>query len=224
MMHLRKQAAVIWLALLVIPLLALTGCITPAKRLEPSMVATIEPGKSTKSEADKLLGKPESLVTSVEGRTLAQYSYFREAGYGSPCIVRMLSLLYDRQLVLEQKLFSDSTLAPRIHLFKPSQLGDAIDRERIIKLMKPGTIRSDIINELGPPTIEELTVKGETIMTWIAVQDGIAFFKRMESQTLSVRLDEHGILLDFSIHGTLEPEAERKPGKPEQERPSAANG
>jgi hypothetical protein len=218
MRQLWNQVGVYRLALFVFPLLALTGCIiTPAKRLEPAIVATIEPGKSTKSDIDKLLGKSKSLVTSAEGRTLAQYSYFSGAGYESSCTVRVLSLLYDRGLTLERKLFSDNTLALRSHLFKSSQLGAAIDRERIIKLMKPGSIRSEIINELGPPTIEELTVKGETIMSWIAVQEGVMFFKRMESQTLSARLDEHDILLDFSIQGTLEPEAEKKPNSPEHE-------
>jgi hypothetical protein len=93
-----------------------------------------------------------------------------------------------------------------------------LDRERVIRFLKPGRTRDEIVAEFGPPTVEELNVKGEILMTWVALQDGVPFFKRRENQALGIRLDEHGMMLDYSITGTLEPEKPKESVNPVNSR------
>jgi len=203
------------LLFLLLPLL-LAACSTPAKRLEPAVVAQIEPGMSRRADVEKLLGRPRSLETAATGRTLAVYGFGQGQApekfeWGVTDVrLRFLSLLYDPQFVVEKKLLSENRTKYKVGFFSPDRLGQPIRREDIIEVIKPGITREEVIEKFGPPSIEVLTLDGRVALGWVAAKQRFSLVRPVEVQEVTVFCDDHGIVLDYTVSGTLEP----KPPKP----------
>jgi hypothetical protein len=195
--------------ILVLVTMGMVGCSTPQRRLEPETIASLTNGVTTWQEVHKSFGSPESLLTGKNGKTLARYNFLKQKPRMlEPTLleVRTLSLLFTDTLVLERKLYSTS--APTVQQgFLNASLGKPIRREEITEFLKPGTLREKIIERFGEPFVEYLNLDGETVSEWVAVKVHDPFtFTRNRSQSLTVRFDPGGVMIDFTVEGTLEPD------------------
>jgi outer membrane protein assembly factor BamE (lipoprotein component of BamABCDE complex) len=184
----------------------LTGCATPARRLDTDVLQHVREGESSRAEVEKLLGRPLSLVTGPTGRTLAVYEFanFGNQGFTGPRQLnsRRFSLLYDPNFVVEKKLLSAS--ATRYRVGWKDRLGQPLDRAEIVRTMRPQVTRNELIEKFGPPTVESLTVDGGTAAGWIALEQASVVWGGLHEQILEVVFDESGVVKDYKIIGTLD--------------------
>jgi len=195
-----------WFLLLSV-LASLAGCTSPSRRLDPQVVAQIQESISTRADVDKLLGHPLSLVTAANGRTLAIYEVaaLKTRGLLGPTQLhaRRLSLLYDSRFVVERKLLSES--ATRYRQGWQDRLGQPLPRDQIIQALQPQVTRTDLVAKFGPPTVESLTLDGDTVAGWVALQTASDVPSGVREQIVEVVFDPNNVIRDYRIVGVLEP-------------------
>lgn len=185
----------------------LTGCLSPARRLDPQVTDQIQPGRS-RAEVEKLLGRPEHMETGGNGRTLAVYSFGDgQLTYGSQGLaLRVLSLLYSPRFVVERRLMHDSRVAYESHFFKLDEFGQLLAREEIIGKMKPVMNREEVVAEFGPPFFERLNVDGGSTLIWWAGRQRFSLFgQAYDTQSFVVTCNELGLVTDYRVFGQVEP-------------------
>ena len=194
------------LLLACLAVLSLTGCMTPARRLDPAVTASVQVGQ-TRAEVEKILGKPETLETGGNGRTLAVYSHGTGAlAHGSQGLeLRLVSLIYSPAFRLEKRLLHESQVTYTSRFFKPDEFGRLLPREEIVAKMKPVMSREEVIAEFGPPFVETLTVDGGSRLVWWAGRQKFSLWvQTYDTQSFVVTCNELGIVTDYRVLGQAE--------------------
>ena len=190
------------------------GCMSPAERLEPSIVKSIREGFTTRDEVHKTLGKPRQEVNGSNQKRLATYQYSRlkpEAAVPTPSalpdkagtyLLRTFSVLYDEHDTVEQMLFYE-TSTPLYRQMSTVWVGQAITDRETARILKGASGEGELESMFGPPTARGLTIEGTPVMAWSYVQIKSRFELREAQQTLFVYLSRSGIVQDFAIVGNL---------------------
>ena len=188
----------------------LCGCLSAARKLEPSVVDRIDEGASTRAMVEKLLGKPEELEIGSNRKMLARYTY------GQPLLsteasryevnrrpgavgLRTLTLLYSPNGTVERKVYDESvTPVERTRDFVIT--GQRVSSVTLERLQKGVTTREGVLELLGEPTERTLNVAGEEIFLWFYVRDNHRHrgLKR-DFQRVLVQFNERGRVKDYAV-------------------------
>ena len=179
----------------------LVGCLTPAERLEPAIIAQVKVGQK-RSEVEAVLGKPKEMETGANNQSVAIYSY----AMGTPQAngkLRMMSLLYSDQFVAEQLLFHEGEFRYSMNIFAPDRYGTPFSREFVVNTMKSTRLEEEVVKAFGPPFIRRLNTDGERVLIWIAGREKFVFApnKHFDTQTLVVICDETGFVRKHTMTG-----------------------
>lgn len=194
-------------AFLAILLIAITGCVSPAKKLDPSLVSQIKEGVTTRQEVETLFGQPREAATGANQKTLAYYRFqqaYRNPGWvgayeghlGSVGI-RTLSVLYDNKETVEKFLVSQSnTVVSRDE--NGISAGRIIPEETFAKIIKGITSKGEVIQWLGPATTKTLTVEGDQWFRWNFARKG-RWAADNQVQEFGVIFDDENFVKDFGV-------------------------
>ncbi|MBN9691628.1 MAG: hypothetical protein J0M24_15425 [Verrucomicrobia bacterium] len=190
---------------LLVGILVLAGCATPARKLETSVTSQIHPGLS-RTEVEAILGAPATLETGTTGRSLAFYEYSRGSAQDNlDRTLRCLSVLYDRQFRVIEVLRHEGTLNYDHGLFRGDRVGKVFSREEIVRVMTPGVTREDVVKAFGNPMWEYLTFDGGRRMVWLAAQENPwAWRNQLKGWSFVVICDPAGLMVDFTVSGNME--------------------
>lgn len=191
-----------------------TGCMSPAERLEPSIIKGIREGFTTRDEVHRTLGKPRQEVNGSNQKRLATYQYSRlkpDAAVPTPSILpnkagtvllRTVSVIYDEHETVEKLLFYETT-APLYRQMSTYWIGQAITDRETARILRGASGEGEMESLFGRPTARGLTVEGRPVMAWSYLQIKSRFGFREAQQTLFVYLSPSGIVEDFAVVGTV---------------------
>jgi outer membrane protein assembly factor BamE (lipoprotein component of BamABCDE complex) len=183
-------------------LMALTGCQTPAQRLEPGTADFIQPGVTTRAELVAAFGSPRQVLAS-EGRTLlfwdviywASYHRYKLTGILSPSEdshARGLSVLLgpdDRVLAKHYSIHD-------FHTYFGSRMvsvGYNV-KDQTLAQIKPGhTTQQEAVALLGEPMMESLTLNGDLTLDWAYAQAN-SIVGETEQRLFRVLVNSQGII------------------------------
>jgi outer membrane protein assembly factor BamE (lipoprotein component of BamABCDE complex) len=148
---------------------ALTGCETPARRLDPKAVQTITPGVTTRQEVLQEFGAPFETISSGD-RTLLFYrrGYLgRSNDYGpsTDSWLLVLSVLVGPDDRVLRKHYSSRKIDTYFGAGVVA-VGTKVD-DKIIAQIRPNvTTRRQAEGLLGEPCAETLSFGGELVVDW----------------------------------------------------------
>ncbi|MFA6545022.1 MAG: hypothetical protein WCS99_11390 [Limisphaerales bacterium] len=179
----------------------LVGCLTPAERLEPAIIAQVKVGQK-RSELEGVLGKPKEMETGANNQSVATYSHLTAVPYDNGKL-RMLSVLYSDEFVVLQLLFHEGDFKYNLSLFSPDHYGTPFSREFVVNTMKSTRLEEEVVKAFGPPFIRRLNTDGERVLIWIAGREKFVFApnKHFDTQTLVVICDETGFVRKHTMTG-----------------------
>ncbi len=197
--------------------LILTGCVSPADRLEPQVVRQVKEGMA-RPEVEKIMGKPRSVVTGAGEHSVAHYGYTARinsaefqllgafAKNPGDILLRHLSLLYNRQNVVEKLLFHQS-LTPFAVGFGKMSAGQTVSPETLQQIKKGVSNQEDVVKLLGEPTMRALDPNGDLGMVWQYARSEMGWTKnRNDYQTLTVTFDNAGLVKEHILSGNVAPQ------------------
>jgi outer membrane protein assembly factor BamE (lipoprotein component of BamABCDE complex) len=150
-------------------ILALAGCDTPARRLEPKAVQSVQPGVTTRQEVLKDFGEPRGTL-SGNGRTLLFYQRNYPGGrmgFGptQPAGVVCFTVLFDKNDRVIKSHYSSRDLSVFASRTAPS-VGSRISPEMVGRIKTGVTTRQEVVGMIGEPDRESLTLDGAVILAW----------------------------------------------------------
>jgi outer membrane protein assembly factor BamE (lipoprotein component of BamABCDE complex) len=192
-----------------------TGCIGPAQRLEPKVVQQVKEGWK-RPDVEKLLGEPRSTVVGNSGeKTVAHYGYTRRidsvefqllgamAKNPGDILTRHLSLVYNRQNVVDKVLFHQS-ITPFEVGFGRVSAGHTVSKETLDQVQKGVSTQDDVVKLLGEPTVRALDPEGDLGMIWHYGKSQMGWTKdRRDYQTLVVAFDKSGHVKERVLSGNV---------------------
>jgi outer membrane protein assembly factor BamE (lipoprotein component of BamABCDE complex) len=200
--------------------LFLCGCLSSARRLEPSVIGRIKEGSSSRADVEKLLGRPEELLIGSNRKTRAYYDFIQpiisnDSSYHArrrnpgDILVRTLTLLYATDGSLEQKVYNE-TLTPVEQSRDYFMAGQRIGVATLDRLRKGNTTQEEVLALLGEPTVRTLTVEGHPLFIWYyAREDSHHHGMKRDFQRVLVWIDERGRVRDY---GTFDNPDQAVPG------------
>ncbi len=197
------QRLVVFLTLV----LAVTGCVSPAGKLDESLVAQIRDGSSTRQEVERVFGQPKSSITGSNDKEVAVYQFFRMYEKDDPMSakrvrrrihLRMLSVLYGKDNRVEKHhLYESDTKGSATAT--GARVGSSVRPAQLALINKGSTTREDLIEYLGNPLGEHLTVEGELMLIWLYLEGNGPMSFAPRAQILEVILNEGGTVHDFQV-------------------------
>lgn len=201
------------LRFLLVLFLAVTGCRTPAQKLEPSFIGQIQEGTTTRAELEQIFGKPKRVFRGANQKTLTLHKYqinrpnpgwrgFAEREAGS-IVLRGLTVLYGTNQVVQKFLFDQSSTI--VH-----RDGDGIvigwspAKADFTKIVKGITSRGELIQWYGAPTMQTLTIDGERELCWSFLRATRQFRSDEQEQEFHVILDNDDFVKDFGMFGNTD--------------------
>ena len=188
------------------------GCATANRpSLNPVTLLNITEQNVTLREVEQTLGKPDNAVTGANGKTLISYiDYDRDWRLmkGEVGIeFRSAYFLFNEAGVLEKKLVSE-TGTKVVSKGSVATVGRPITEAQIERLAVQKSRFEDVVDILGHPLVEALTIDGEIVRQWVFTRE--ATFSKSGSQTLSGIFDyDRDVLMDFAIQDDLPPEKKK---------------
>lgn len=197
------------LALLLV--VALTGCMTSAQRLNPEVVDRVQPGMR-RAEVEKILGKAMGEANSSSQRTLVNYDYIRfnpnsrvqsqsvlpnEVG---TVMIRTVSILYGKDDRVQKYTYSE-TSRPFQQQMNTYSVGDLFTEEDLAEIIKGASTMGDVERVLGPPMFKTLNLHGNLCLGWFYSSMQGRFSVRQRKQTVLVLFDNLGIAQDYIVMG-----------------------
>ncbi|MFO1476300.1 MAG: hypothetical protein U1F98_06580 [Verrucomicrobiota bacterium] len=172
----------------------LMGCDTPAERLEPEAVATIQPGVTTKKQVLQEFGRPKGTLTG-RGRTLLYFERDYQGGRmgmapTEPVSVVGLSVLFDQNDRVIRTLLSSHNWGVMPARGAP-MVGTRVSPEAIAAIQVGKTTRKELIAMIGQPDREALTLGGSVVISWNYWQ---RVLNRQSIQSLQVYLDDQDVV------------------------------
>jgi hypothetical protein len=182
------------------------GCATAGRpSLNPITLINITERNATFTEVQAMLGKPDDAVTGANGKTLISYIDGErdwrllkgEVGFE----FRSAYFLFNDAGVLERKLVSE-TGTKLVSKGSVATVGRPITEGQIERLAVQKSRFEEVVEILGHPLVEALTVEGDVLRQWVFTRE--ATFSKSGSQTLTGFFDyDRDILMDFVIRDDL---------------------
>ena len=206
---------------LVAAMLAVAGCSSPAKRLEPAVVNQFQEGAATRQEVERKLGRPANVMTGSNRKTVAIYESGRIASKPEPESLSVLptpigtvrwrtfSILYDDRDVMEKKLFHES-VTPYERNMSSVSAGHVVSEAELSEIKSGQTKSSELRHLFGPPMGKTFTVDGEIVLAWFYGKAAGRFELSVKRQTLLVRMNDSDIVVDYMVAGDVSPKPEAK--------------
>jgi outer membrane protein assembly factor BamE (lipoprotein component of BamABCDE complex) len=195
------------LAVFLVLVLALTGCVSPAGKLDESVVTQIRDGVSTRSEVERLFGQPKNTSIGSNGKQVAVYRFFRmyeqEDLQGNSRVkryfhLRMLSVLYGKDGRVElHHLYESNT--PGSANRNNASVGARVRAEQLALIHKGFTERADLVQFFGNPMAEGLTTDGDLVLVWLYVEKNGPMDFSPAKQMLEVLMTRSGTVRDFRV-------------------------
>ena len=192
------------------------GCLSPAQRLEPEVVRQVKEGLN-RPEVEKIMGKPGSVVTGSGSHSVAHYGYIRRiesaefalignlAKNPGDILLRHLSVLYNGKNTVEKVLFHQS-LTPFKTGFGRVSAGQVVSADLVREIKKGTSTAGDLVKLFGEPHQKVLDVNGDLVMQWYYAKSQMGWVRNQnEGQTLSVTLDEAGLVKEHTLSGNVGP-------------------
>ena len=177
----------------------LSGCYSPARRLEVAAVKKVLPDMS-RSEAEIVLGRPGEITLGSNGKTVARY-FFREnrrSVEGNPeLLFRTLTLLYGSSGNLERKLH-DESLTPIRRANHWIEIGPALSAGSLVITKRKDRVES-LVARFGEPTSRSLVPEGNTLLVWEHYRRRADRLGQPEAKTLRVILTQDGSVGDYML-------------------------
>ena len=205
----RLKAAGAFLGSIALVLIA-SGCVSPARRLDPSVIRKIQPNVSTRADVEKLLGKPRELIMGPAHKTVARYWWTealhtadssRERRRTNPgdVLFRSFTVLYQPAEVVKRKLH-DESVTPALRDEYHVTVGHRIDSSVLDRVSKGATTMKDLLALLGEPTARTLSPSGNVVLIWVyAQEDSRHRGFNTDFQKFVVGLDENDRVADFAV-------------------------
>ncbi len=197
------QKLVVFLVLI----LAVTGCVSPAGKLDQSVVAQIQDGVSTRPEVERLFGQPRITDIGSNGKQVAVYRFFREYEKEDMLTpgrvkrfyhLRMLSVLYGKDGRVELHHLYESNTPGSANYHKAS-VGAMVRAEQLALINKGSTERADLVQFFRDPMAETLTTDGNLMLIWLYVEKNGAMDFSPARQRLEVLTTRSGTVRDFRV-------------------------
>jgi hypothetical protein len=188
--------------------LFIAGCSIPAHRLEVSAVKRITPGKTRRAEVEEIFGRAKEVNSAPTDFVVANY-FFREvipSRDANPyerrlkpadVLVRSLSLRYDTNGVVVQKLHDESFTPVRRSVTGWFETGPLLDRNVVAATIHSNAPSSEIIKYLNEPIARWLTPNGNTVLEWLYLKDRNDRLGRPEGSSLRVLVDGNNRVLSY---------------------------
>lgn len=199
-------------SLLILALVATTGCHSPGHKLEPELISQIKEGTTTRVQVESIFGAPKRVFTGATQKTLTLHKYqvnrpnpgWRGAAEGNAgsILLRSLTALYDSNQVVEKLSYHESSTVVR-RTRDGIVIGWPPDNADFTKIIKNITSRGELLQWYGAPTMQTLTIDGERLLCWGFRQRG-AFAIQTRDQEFQVILDEDDFVKDFAIMGNTD--------------------
>lgn len=152
----------------------LVGCYSPAHRLEPSTVRPIAVGV-TRADVERRLGPPREIESS-NGVSVARYffhefhrseeaSRYRRFNRPGELLYRTLSLLYNRDGVIEKKLYDETVSVLHREWNGWIEMSPALQGDAPRVIHGTDTTKS-LVQRFGEPTIRTLDTNGRVVFRW----------------------------------------------------------
>jgi hypothetical protein len=186
----------------------MSGCYSPAHRLEVSVVKKVRPGMS-RPAVEKIMGAPAETVLGSNGKTVARYYFheyrrledssrykqFHNPGEG---LVRTLSLLYDGGGTLERKLHDESVTPIQRDMNRWVQIGPQLGAGALSRINRGKDRSEDVIQIFGEPMSRSLDPQGRVLLQWVQYREHADYLGQPTAKLLTVVL-EGNVVADFSL-------------------------
>lgn len=202
-------------------LLLLSGCASPATKLDDTLLTQIKDGTSTRAEVKSLLGVAPSLTTGSNGKQVWIYHYKTGTAHpdaqtaitldpyrpGTTTIytsasgqvrLRTLSVLIGTDGRVERHHLYESTTAVSATR-AGAQVGTQVRPAQLAHIFKGVTERSDLAKHFGEPVGEILDPEGNLILTWFYSEGGAFVGAQPQRQMLDVLVNPKGTVIDYVI-------------------------
>lgn len=202
-------------------LLLLSGCASPATKLDETLLAQIKDGTSTSDEVKSLLGAAPTLTTGSNGKKVWVYHYMTATTH--PDAQGAITLDPDRpgtttvytsasgqvRLRTLSVLFGPDGRVERHHLYESrtaisatrtaAQLGTPVRPAQLAHIFKGVTERSDLTKHFGEPVGEILDPEGNLVLTWLYAESAGFVGSKPQRQSLDVLVNPKGTVIDYVI-------------------------
>lgn len=202
------------ITLLLLLVLAVTGCMSTACRLDPVVLKEIKQGVTTRTEVEKTLGKPLSEMNGSNHKTVVSYDYTRLRpssqvpspgilpSYAGTLLIRSVGILYDKNQTVEKVTFHEATTS--FHRQMSSYwVGQVIEEKDLNQVIKGASTVGDVERFFGPAMGKGLTVEGRPYFVWFYRMVRTRFNLKRQQQSLFVYFDNLGIVQDYAVVGNV---------------------
>jgi outer membrane protein assembly factor BamE (lipoprotein component of BamABCDE complex) len=198
-------------------MLAVAGCSSPAKRLEPAVINQFREGAATRQEVERKLGKPSNVMTGSNRKTVAVYEYGRIMPTPEPRSTSVLptpigtvqwrtfSILYNDRDVVEKTLFHES-VTPYERNMSSVSAGHVVGEAELSVIKVGETKAADLRQVFGPPMGKTMTVDGDIVLAWFYGKAAGRFEPSLKRQTLLVRVNDAEVVVDYVVAGNISPQ------------------
>ena len=173
------------------------GCMNPGRILEPSAIAQVREGQ-TQAEVRAIFGNPKQTKIGSDGRKLDIFgkTFFEGEGIVREIEVRSMHVLYGPDGTVEK--FKSHVGKVKGRAGEHWQIGRLLVEDEIQAIERGSTVRDELIQIFGPPTIEGIDLLGNTVNHWLFIEGkgGRAFINR----ELAVIFNDDLIVQDFFVN------------------------
>jgi hypothetical protein len=187
----------------------LAGCASYARRLEVSTVRKIEPRQSTRTDVERLLGRPKETVVGSDGNTVVRY-FFHEFHRSSDAsrynrmnnpgliLFRTVTLDYTPSNIVLHKLHDESvTQIYRTNAWYHA--GPTLTPESISFIKKGVHTENDLRPSLGEPASRTFDGNGHNVMLWFNIKTRENTWSNPTVQRLQVLLNDQFKVQDYVL-------------------------
>lgn len=189
--------------------LLLTGCASFAKRLEVQTVKKIQPHQSTRTEVEKIFGRPKESEIGPNGVTLVRY-FFHEFHRSTDAnwhnqrenpgeiLFRTLTISYDPSNVVARKLHDESVT----QIYRSNawfHAGPPLTPNSILFVKQGVTAEADLRARLGEPASRTFEDSGLIMLLWFNIKTRETTWSNPTVQRLKVILDERNVVRNYVL-------------------------
>ncbi len=199
----------------------LAGCVSPAAKLDGSLLAQIKEGTTTQAEVESLLGRTTAVITNSAGRQVWVYHHRTGSARRNPGSAIMFdptrpstSTVYTSasgqlRLRMLSILFGLDGRVDRKHLYESSSdygatltgahLGSRFGHEQLATIQNGVTERPGLVMVFGEPFAEFLNPEGNLSLVWNFSELSPMPGAQPKSQRLEVLLGRSGAVIDYEV-------------------------
>ena len=194
-------------------LIALVGCASAGRRLEPSVVDRIKAGVTTRQEVEHMLGSPDSVVQGPNRRMVADFAYQkllpgnRSTSSSATTTAgfiwhRRASVLYDEKGIVLKKSHFETERPYHVENGRV-WIGQTVSDADVSEIKLGTTTFSELTGRLGKPMSKGLSLEGNFVYDWFYGSVRDTSLLNMKKQTFQIVFGSDGKVLDYRIIGKM---------------------